>query len=200
MDTALKKPSSVVTPDNTELIEFDAMEREGEMRTDLKGEPSKPDDIALIMYTSGSTGNPKGVMAWHKNFIAAIKSLNTILSLIESEIRDDDCYIGYLPLAHNLEFTTEHLLLSMGIPVGYSSPFTLTDKSPQVAAGCAGDAQILKPGAIVGVPMILDRIRKGINEQISTRSPLFQKLFKVRVARVFVYYSRDRNFVHSVRN
>lgn len=86
----------------------------------------------------------------------------------------------------------------MGTPVGYSSPFTLTDKSPQIKAGCLGDAQILKPGAMAGVPLILDRLRKGVTEQIAGRSKLFQKIFKFAL----VYKNRwnDRGFETPIVN
>ena len=158
------------------LIRFEDLESDGSRASpELKGRKCKPDDISLIMYTSGSTGAPKGVMAWHSNFIAAIKSLNTILSQLE--IGAGDVYVGFLPLAHNLEFTTEHLLLSMGVPIGYSSPFTLTDMSPAVKTGTKGDITILKPGAVVGVPLILDRLRKGITEKVSKKGKGFKKVF-----------------------
>ena len=87
VDVGVDKKSAPSAPDGTEVIDFDDLESEGARRTDLVGEPAKADDIALIMYTSGSTGAPKGVMAWHKNFIAAIKSLNTILSQIAGDIQ-----------------------------------------------------------------------------------------------------------------
>ena len=59
--------------------------------------PPKPKDCAIIMYTSGSTGNPKGVLISHQNMIAAMSALVNIATF-----RSRDRYIAYLPLAHVL--------------------------------------------------------------------------------------------------
>ena len=57
----------------------------------------KPSDCAIIMYTSGSTGNPKGVMLSHSNLLASMSALINI-----AKFKEKDRYIGYLPLAHVL--------------------------------------------------------------------------------------------------
>uniref|UniRef100_A0AC34QRV8 AMP-dependent synthetase/ligase domain-containing protein n=1 Tax=Panagrolaimus sp. JU765 TaxID=591449 RepID=A0AC34QRV8_9BILA len=62
----------------------------------------KPDDLALIMYTSGTTGNPKGVILNHRNVIAAITGES-----YGFDIGPHDVIIGYLPLAHILEICVE---------------------------------------------------------------------------------------------
>ena len=60
-------------------------------------QPPLPSDCAIIMYTSGSTGNPKGVILSHRNLLASLSALINI-----AKFEENDRYIGYLPLAHVL--------------------------------------------------------------------------------------------------
>lgn len=162
---------------NLTLVRFGDLEKSGSLAdVNLKGKPPKGDDIALIMYTSGSTGVPKGVAAYHINTIEACKSLFTVLSQIE--VKEGDYSIGYLPLAHNLEFTTEHLNFCLGTGIGFSHPLTLTDQSPGLLPGSIGDITILKPGALVTVPLVLDRIRKSVLEKVEKQGQFAKELFE----------------------
>ena len=86
-------------------------------------EPPTGDDLAVVMYTSGSTGVPKGVLISHRNITSMIKS-----AVDEVAMTPEDRYIGYLPLAHIMELVCECACLASGVAVGYSSALTLSDQ------------------------------------------------------------------------
>jgi long-chain acyl-CoA synthetase len=132
-----------------------------------------PSDTAIIMYTSGSTGTPKGVLISHNNCISTLKCFCDVV-----EIRPDDVLLGFLPLAHVFELLAESVCLLTGVPIGYSSPNTLIDSSTKIMKGTKGDASILRPTCITAVPLILDRICKGITDKINKGSPLQKAIFK----------------------
>ena len=88
----------------------------------------------------------------------------------------EDLYIAYLPLAHVLELIGESMMIMLGVAIGYSGPNTLTDKSTMIKRGGKGDESLLKPTVMFCVPLILDRIYKGVTEQIRRKSSLVQEL------------------------
>ncbi|KAI8092336.1 uncharacterized protein B0P05DRAFT_525842 [Gilbertella persicaria] len=131
----------------------------------------EPEDLCCIMYTSGSTGNPKGVMLSHKNIVAAIAGVNTILGHI---VTDHDSMMAYLPLAHVLEFVVENLCVFWGVTLGYANVRTLTDASVR---NCKGDIKEFRPTLMTGVPAVWESIRKGILTKLASASPKAQKMF-----------------------
>ena len=66
-----------------------------------------------------------------------------------------------------------------GIPIGYSSPLTMTDESSKIKRGSQGDATILRPTIMASVPLILDRIFKKIQERIDGSHPLKKAIFQL---------------------
>ncbi|KAH7941340.1 hypothetical protein HPB49_012401 [Dermacentor silvarum] len=161
------------------VIPFSSLQTLGSHRY-MEECPPGPDDIAIIMFTSGSTGIPKGVMATHSNLMTTMRSFGFFCQSF-GVAGSEDAYIAFLPLAHMLELSFEILLMSVGGRIGYSSPLTLTDKSNGIAPSCRGDATVLKPTQITCVPLIADRIRKAINETAASKGTWCKALFDYAV-------------------
>ncbi|XP_066334992.1 long chain acyl-CoA synthetase 9, chloroplastic-like [Miscanthus floridulus] len=138
-----------------------------------------PSDTAVIMYTSGSTGMPKGVMMSHQNVLAVVSAVMTIVPGLGKK----DVYLAYLPLAHILELAAEAIITGVGASIGYGSPLTLTDTSNKIKKGTQGDASVLKPTLMTAVPAILDRVRDGVRKNVDAKGGLAKRLFDIAYSR-----------------
>jgi long-chain acyl-CoA synthetase len=156
--------------EDVKIIQFQSVVTLGASST-VQDVPPGPQDTAIIMYTSGSTGTPKGVILAHENLIT------TSTSIMFLEDFRQDIYIAYLPLAHVLELLSECTMMMFGVPVGYSSPNTMTDVSTMVQKGYKGDASVLEPTMMCVVPLILERIYKNVLDKVNAKGKNFQKVF-----------------------
>ncbi|XP_024962070.1 long chain acyl-CoA synthetase 9, chloroplastic isoform X4 [Cynara cardunculus var. scolymus] len=145
----------------------------------VDADPPLPADVAVIMYTSGSTGLPKGVIMTHSNVLATVSAVMTIVPGLGSK----DVYLAYLPLAHILELAAENIIAAVGGSIGYGSPLTLTDTSSKIKRGTKGDASILRPTLMAAVPAILDRVRDGVWKKVDSAGGLSKKLFDLAYGR-----------------
>jgi len=135
------------------------------------------DTIAVIMYTSGTTGKPKGVLISHGNIIAGASGYGQRLMVFDEPLKEDDVYLGYLPLAHILELAAESCTLYFGVGIGYSSTLTLSDKSSRIKKGSKGDASELQPTIMAAVPEISERIRKAVMSGVQQKNAFSRTLF-----------------------
>ncbi|TFK29200.1 long-chain-fatty-acid-CoA-ligase [Coprinopsis marcescibilis] len=136
----------------------------------------KPETIACIMYTSGSTGNPKGVIISHGNLVASVGAVRT---LIGHHLTPDDAFLAYLPLAHVLEYIVELCMLFVGMPSGYGRVKTLTDASVR---NCKGDLSAFRPSIMIGVPAVWETIRKGILTKVHAGGTIKKSVFNGALA------------------
>lgn len=130
--------------------------------------PPSPNDLATIMYTSGTTGLPKGVMLTHYNVLAAVCGAATNFF----ELNDRDVILSYLPLAHILERVAELLFLQTGGSIGFWQG-DVTQIANDIAA--------LKPTVLPAVPRVLDRFYGLVKTQVESggfvKKYLFNKAF-----------------------
>eukprot|EP00339_Tiarina_fusa_P021669 CAMPEP_0117046374 /NCGR_PEP_ID=MMETSP0472-20121206/32067_1 /TAXON_ID=693140 ORGANISM="Tiarina fusus, Strain LIS" /NCGR_SAMPLE_ID=MMETSP0472 /ASSEMBLY_ACC=CAM_ASM_000603 /LENGTH=650 /DNA_ID=CAMNT_0004758705 /DNA_START=75 /DNA_END=2027 /DNA_ORIENTATION=+ len=148
--------------------------------------PPTPDDLACIMYTSGSTGLPKGVMMTHANMIAAVGGFGACFGVV-----DGDCYLNYLPLAHVLAMVVENAVLHYGAKMGFGNPKTLTEEN--MVDGCLGDLRELAPTAFAGVPLVYDRIKAGILKKVGKESFLKRTIFHIAIKIKMAAWKRGKS-------
>lgn len=152
------------------IISFDDLVKLGQEKKHDPVPPS-PEDLMGIMYTSGSTGPPKGVPLLHKAVVAAVTGVTVVIG---PYIGPGDFLITYLPLAHILEFVFENACIFWGGTMGYGNPKTLADRSMR---NCKGDIAEFRPTIMVGVPAVFETIKKGIIDKVGQAPAISQKLF-----------------------
>ncbi|XP_039621738.1 long-chain-fatty-acid--CoA ligase 4-like isoform X1 [Polypterus senegalus] len=164
-------------PKEIQIHSLESVQEMGAKPEHLSVPPSRPSssDLAVIMYTSGSTGIPKGVMIDHSNLIAGMSGQCERIPGLGPK----DTYIGYLPLAHVLEMTAEISCVTYGCRIGYSSPQTLSDQSTKIKKGSKGDCSVLKPTLMAAVPEIMDRIYKNVMSKVQEMNYIQKTLFKL---------------------
>lgn len=148
-----------------ELIELGKKETENyEKKLDENLNKLKPDDLCSLVYTSGTTGLPKGVMLTHKNF-----SSNVWNTLDVIPIRNSDSVLSFLPLSHVLERMAGYYgMIFVGGTINYAvSIDTVRDNMPET-----------RPTLMISVPRLYEKMYAGVLQKIEEDSSLKQKIFQ----------------------
>nr|XP_015197607.1 PREDICTED: long-chain-fatty-acid--CoA ligase 1-like isoform X2 [Lepisosteus oculatus] len=133
--------------------------------------PPKPEDLAVVCFTSGTTGKPKGAMITHGNIAS---NTSSVIKILEGSfvIRQEDISISYLPLAHMFERMIQVSMFCHGARVGfYQGDLSLL----------MDDIKTLRPTFFPVVPRLLNRIYDKILASVS--SPLKRALLHYAVRR-----------------
>jgi len=126
---------------------------------------TRPEDVALMVYTSGTTGPPKGAMLTHRNLLAIGRSFSGVL-----DISDRDQVVSYLPLCHIAERLLSVILaLSVGYTVNFAESIDTVQES----------LYEISPTVFVGVPRIWEKMATAIQIRMKDATPLKQANFRI---------------------
>ncbi|TAK16145.1 MAG: long-chain fatty acid--CoA ligase, partial [Acidobacteria bacterium] len=124
-------------------------------------------DLATIIYTSGSSGEPKGVMLTHANIVANLRGIEQVLSLNER-----DTGLSFLPICHAFERTTIYVYLTNGVSVVFAESI---DTLPR-------DLLIVRPTVMSGVPRVYEKMLDRILERGRAETGIRRAVFNLAIA------------------
>jgi len=135
---------------------------------------AKPEDWAYIMYTSGTTGDPKGVILSHQNVISSAAGLHRGVSDTEELARHTDVYISYLPMAHSFEVCMQMCMIVAGAKIGFYQG--------DVRKLVSDDLPALKPTLFAGVPRVYGRVYDKVMAGLEEKGPVAKALYDTAFA------------------
>ncbi|MDE6037008.1 MAG: AMP-binding protein, partial [Duncaniella sp.] len=162
------KPIELDADDTTSMLWSDFMkigrEADGSVRTlvETRAREATPDDIATLVYTSGTTGEPKGAMLTHSNYDYALEAHRVRLDMLTP----DDVSMAFLPLCHIFEKGFTYVCLMLGIKVAVNrDPRAIQDTIKEV-----------RPTCMCAVPRFWEKVYTAVNEKIASMSPVARNM------------------------
>ena len=134
---------------------------------DLQEKDGEPFALTTIVYTSGTTGKPKGVMLSHQNILS-----NAHAALECIDVTPDDLFLSFLPLSHMFERTVGYYLPMMaGATIAFSRGIPVLGE----------DLMTIKPTCLISVPRIYEKVYAKIMDGLEEKSPIAKALFNKAV-------------------
>ncbi len=122
-----------------------------------------PADLATLLYTSGTTGQPKGVMLTHGNICSNVRACLEVL-----RVREGDSCLAWLPLSHILERMVEYYFFDAGVTINYAESVDTV----------AQNLQEVHPNVVVAVPRLYEKVYARVLESAATGSGLKRRIFQ----------------------
>ncbi|HYU33294.1 MAG TPA: long-chain fatty acid--CoA ligase [Thermoanaerobaculia bacterium] len=132
-----------------------------------KARSVRPDELATFVYTSGTTGQPKGVMLTHQNIVSNVVAAMQVVNL-------DGRFtaLSFLPLSHSFERTVDYCYFHQGCTIAYA----------ESVQAVAQNLQEVKPQVFVSVPRVYEKVLSRVQENVASAPPIRQKIFAWAVA------------------
>ena len=167
--TVSEKMNIIVRTKNLSVLSQN-VEAEGELTA------PQPEDLAAIIYTSGTTSQPKGVMLSHYNLASQMWLIDPLFLVYE-----DDVFLSVLPMAHTYECT-----LGLILAFYHGSHVVYLDKAPTVSVLLPALAEV-RPTIMLTVPLIIEKIFKGKVKKQFTSNAFMSALYGVGPIRRFLH-------------
>jgi long-chain acyl-CoA synthetase len=151
----------------------------GDIETEM--EKGSRDDLATIIFTSGTTGEPKGVMLTHRNFLHQLPAFGLVF-----EVKPGDIWLSVLPVWHVYERVIEYIIFYFKSGIAYSKP---------IAPVLLEDFRTIRPHWMVSVPRVWEAIMDGIHRNVRQMGGLQKRFFDFFVSFGLMYtYFKDLTF------
>ncbi|MDR2717791.1 MAG: long-chain fatty acid--CoA ligase [Treponema sp.] len=149
--------------------------------TETEMDKGESEDTATIIFTSGTTGEPKGVILSHRNFLCQLPSFNLVF-----DSNPGDIWLSMLSVWHVYEREIEYIIFYNRTSIAYSKP---------VASVLMADFEAIRPHWMISVPRIWEAIMDGITRNVTQMGGLAKKFFDLAVSLSKMYtYFKDLTF------
>ncbi len=138
-------------------------------------------DLAAILYTSGTTGHPKGVMLSHRNIVQNVISSRTLV-----RITSEDRWLSILPLAHSYECTIGFL-----IPLSAGASVTYLGKPPVLSALLPALKEV-RPTMMASVPLIMEKLYSTRVKALFTKNLFTRVVGRIGILRRLIHRAAGR--------
>lgn len=128
----------------------------------------KPEDLVTIIFTSGTTGEPKGVMINHRNFLHQVEGVQKVV-----DIEPGDRWLSVLPVWHSFERILQYVILGTVSAIAYSKP---------IGKIMLPDFQAVNPAWMGSVPRIWESVMTGVYQNVRKKSAVARGMFAFFVA------------------
>ena len=153
-------------------------EKKAEIEAEI--EATSPDDVATMIFTSGTTGTPKGVMLTHNNYISQLSVIHDFITC-----KQGDWWMTILPVWHVFERLIQYVAVHMKCGLAYSKP---------AAPVLLPDMAVIRPQWICGVPRLWEALASGVIRTMKKTGGLTLKLFNFFIAAGSLY-AKMRDYV-----
>ena len=188
MDFAGAKPGAGTGDERVLIYSWDEVLKKGRTRIarggrqfELRAASVTPADTATLVYTSGTTGRPKGVMLSHGSIMHNVTSVHASMSPAPGTT-----WLSVLPVWHSFERTVEYCSISFGSTIAYSRPADWK---------ILEDLKALSPEYLVVVPALLEALEKSIEREVGRVGGFlirFEKFYQVFSGFIMGRYPRFR--------
>jgi long-chain acyl-CoA synthetase len=144
-------------------------------------EKGAAEETAAIIFTSGTTGEPKGVMLSHGNFLCQLPAFDYVF-----EMKPADIWLSVLPVWHVYERLIEYVIFFNKNGIAYSRP---------IASALMADFQVIRPQWMVSVPRVWEAVMEAVYRNVKSMGFITRRLFDFAVSVAMMYtYFRDLTF------